>query len=77
MLKSKNKELSADCRTTPYYNAKANRLCERLNAYIRTVVRLLGEDYSTINESEEGVILTHTYVLTCIVNSAALFSPAL
>ena len=47
-------------------------LCQRLNAYIRAVVSLLSEDYRTINESEEGVILTHTYVLTWIVNSTAL-----
>ncbi len=50
----------------------ANRLVERSNAYIRLTRCLLGEAYGTINQCEERVVLTHTNVLTWIVNSAAL-----
>ena len=48
------------------------RLCQRLNAYVRTIVTLLCEDYCSIYQCEEGVVLTHTYILTCVVNSTTL-----
>ncbi len=47
-------------------------LSKRLNAYIRAIITLLSENYCTINQCEEGVILTHTYILTCVVNSTTL-----
>ena len=47
-------------------------LSQRLNAYIRAVVTLLCEHSCTVNQCEEGVILTHTHILTCVVNSTTL-----
>ena len=47
-------------------------LCQRLNAYVRTIVALLGEYYCTINQCEEGVVLAHTYVLAWVVNCTTL-----
>ena len=48
------------------------KLCERSYANIALARCLLSEDNYTINKCEEGVILTHTYILTWIVNSTTL-----
>ena len=48
------------------------RLCKRSYANIALTRSLLREDNNAIYKCEEGVILTHTYILTWIVNSTAL-----
>ena len=42
------------------------------NRNYATVTLTAVESYNTINESEESVILTHTYVFTRIVNCTTL-----
>lgn len=39
---------------------------------IRTIVLLLSEYNHTVNQCEQSVILTHTYILTWVVNSTTL-----
>ena len=48
------------------------RLVERSYADERLTLSLLGEDYRTVYQSEEGMVFADTYILTRIVNSAAL-----
>ena len=48
------------------------RLVQRGHAYIRLARSLLGEDNSAVNQSEEGVVFTHTNVLAWIVYGATL-----
>ena len=47
-------------------------LLYRSYAYVRLSRSLLAEYYCTVNQREEGVILTHTYVVTRIVNRTSL-----
>ena len=40
--------------------------------YERFAFALFAEDYSTVYQCEEGVVFTHTYILTRIVNRTSL-----
>ena len=48
------------------------RLLYRSYANVRFARSLLAEYYCTVYQREEGVILTHTYVVTRIVNRTSL-----
>ena len=47
-------------------------LLYRSYTYVRLTRSLLAEYHCTVYQREEGVILTHTYILTWIVNSTTL-----
>ena len=47
-------------------------LCDGSNVNKATSVLAFGEDYGTVNEGVESVVLTHAYVETGVVNGATL-----
>ena len=47
-------------------------LSQRSNAHVGLVLTLLAERYRSVNEGKQRVVLTHTYVLTCVVNRTTL-----
>lgn len=47
-------------------------LCDGSNVNKATSVLAFGEDYGTVNEGVESVVLTHAYVETGVVNRATL-----
>ena len=47
-------------------------LCQRHYAHVRLVLTLLAERNRSVNEREQRVVLTHTYILTGVVNRTTL-----
>ena len=47
-------------------------LCQGQNAYIGLVLTLLAERNRSVNEGKQRVVLTHTYILTGVVNRTTL-----
>ena len=56
----------------PFFTVLPELLANGSYVNKRLAVCFLVEAYGTINECEEGVVFTHTYVLTRIVNSTPL-----
>lgn len=44
----------------------------RIYRNVRTIVLLLSENHDTVHQSEQRVILTHTYILTWVVHGTTL-----
>lgn len=57
----------------PYcFALKACRLLNRSYAYIRFAFAFLAEDHRTVYQSEQSMILAHTYILARIMHGSAL-----